>query len=223
MAEDHRPPAWDLYWSTVEGQLGAGPSGFVRWALPFLQSAPGTELVEIGSGAGRDLGYLLENGFSVRGVDFSSEAVRITRQLLATLPPEVSARGHVELGEATAFLGRLPEGGLSGVVGLVLYETFTDPELDALFRGILRTLRPGGVHLWCVRDDAHPLREKVTMVPPNQGGPPGRTVGHTFFSRSRCDILTGLGFERIALEPRPETHYFFVADRKPVAGAPGAQ
>lgn len=223
MAEDPRPPAWDLYWATVEGQLGTGPSGFVRWALPYLRSAPGTDLVEIGSGAGRDLGYLLENGFSVRGVDFSSEAVRISRQLLATLAPEVSARGHVEVGDATAFLAGLPDRQLSGVVGLVLYETFSDQELDELFRGILRTLRPGGVHLWCVRDDVHPLREKVTMVPPNQGGPPGRAVDHTFFSRWKCDTLTGLGFERVALEPRAETHYFFVADRKPVASPPAAQ
>ena len=223
MDEDRRPPAWDQYWSTVEGQLGTGPSGFVRWALPFLQSAPGTDLVEIGSGAGRDLGFLLESGFAVRGVDFSSEAIRIARQFLATLPPEVSARGHVEAGEAATFLAGLPEGSLSGVLGLVLYETFSEPELEPLFRGIARALRPGGVHVWCVRDDAHPLRDKVRMVPPNQGGPPGPVIEHTFFSRSRCDALTALGFERVALEPRPETHYFFVADRKPVSGTPASQ
>ncbi len=220
MADDHRTPAWDQYWATVEGQLSAGPSGFVRWALPYLQSAPGTDLVEVGSGAGRDMGFLLEQGFSVRGVDFSSEAVRIARQFLATLAPGVSARGHVEVGEAGAYVAGLPEGSLSGVVGLVLYETFSDPERTGLFRGIARALRPGGVHLWCVRDDAHPLREKVAMVPPNQGGPSGRVVEHTFFARSHCDALTSLGFERVALEPRPETHYFFVADRKPVASVP---
>ena len=68
MAEDRRVAAWDLYWSTVEGQLGSGPSGFVRWALPKLREAPGTDVVEIGAGAGRDVRFLVENGYRVRYV-----------------------------------------------------------------------------------------------------------------------------------------------------------
>jgi SAM-dependent methyltransferase len=213
--EDRRVAAWDLYWTTVEGQLGAGPSGFVRWALPRLSSAPGNELVEIGSGAGRDLKFLLENGFRVRGVDFSPEAVRIARQLLGTLPADVSARGSVEQDDAEHFLSRLPAGSLAAVLGLVLYETLSDEELTRLFAGILRVLRPGGLHLWCVRDDSHPLRGKVAMVPPNQGGPPGTQIDHTFFSEARSDRLSHEGFERVQLERRPDTHYLFVADRKP--------
>lgn len=216
MADDPRTAAWDLYWTTVEGQLGAGPSGFLRWALPFLDSAPGRELVEIGSGAGRDLRFLLQGGYRVRGVDFSPEAVRISRQLLAALPAEVSGRGQVELGDATAYLGGLPEESQSAVLGLVLYSTYTDAELTSLFTAIRRTLRPGGLHLWCVRDDTHPLREKAWMVPPNQGGSPDRQVAHTFFSEALCDRLSGAGFERVRLERRAETHYLFVADRRPV-------
>jgi SAM-dependent methyltransferase len=215
VAEDRRSAAWDLYWSTVEGQLGSGPSGFVRWALPLLRSAPGTELVEIGSGAGRDLRFLVENGFHVRGVDFSPEAVRIARVLLAALPDEVSARGSIELSDAERFLSGMPLDSVSAVLGLVLYETLSEEELVRLFAAIRRALRPGGLHLWCVRDDTHPLREKVAMVPPNQGGPPGNHVAHTFFSEARCDALSRVGFERAQLERRPETHYLFVADRKP--------
>ncbi|MGC2289126.1 MAG: class I SAM-dependent methyltransferase [Thermoplasmata archaeon] len=221
MVEDPRSTAWDLYWSTVEGQLGAGPSGFIQWALPFLRSAPGTEAVEIGSGAGRDLRFLLENGFRVRGFDFSPEAVRIAGQLLATLPAAVAARGVLETVDAERGLGNLPPDHVSAVVGLVLYETLSDDELGRLFAAVHRALRPGGLHLWCVRDDTHPLRDRVPMVPPNQGGPPGHTVSHTFFSESRCDALSGGGFDRVRLERRPETHYLFVADRKPEGTAPG--
>jgi cyclopropane fatty-acyl-phospholipid synthase-like methyltransferase len=215
VAEDPRPGAWDLYWSTVEGQLGAGPSGFIRWALPLLNSAPGRELVEIGSGAGRDLRFLLESGFRVRGVDFSPEAVRIARQLLAALPAEVASRGTLETADAERFLTALPADSVSAVIGLVLYATFSEDELAQLFRAVHRVLRPGGLHLWCVRDDSHPLREKGVMVPPNQGGPPGHTIPHTFFSEARCNELSGAGFDRVQLEHRPETHYFFIADRKP--------
>jgi len=223
VVEDARSVAWDLYWSTVEGQLGDGPSGFIRWALPFLSSAPGTDLVEVGSGAGRDLRFLLESGFRVRGVDFSLEAVRITRQLLATLPADVSARATLDAADAEHFLTGLPPESVSAVVGLVLYETFSDDELARLFAAVRRVLRPGGLHLWCVRDDTHPLRDKVLMVPPNQGGPPGRAVPHTFFSESRCNELSGAGFDRVRLERRPETHYLFVADRKPGGVPPGPQ
>jgi SAM-dependent methyltransferase len=215
VAEDRRSAAWDLYWSTVEGQLGSGPSGFVRWALPMLRSAPGTDVIEIGSGAGRDLRFLVENGFRVRGVDFSPEAVRIARVLLAALPDEVSARGSIEHSDAERFLSGVPAGSLSAVLGLVLYETLSDEELVRLFAAIHRSLGPGGLHLWCVRDDTHPLREKIAMIPPNQGGAPGGHVAHTFFSEGRCDALTRAGFERVQLERRPETHYLFVADRKP--------
>jgi SAM-dependent methyltransferase len=223
MADDRRSEAWDLYWSTVEGQLGGGPSGFLRWAQPFLESAPGKDLVEIGSGAGRDLRFLLEGGYRLRGVDFSTEAVRISRQLLATLPVEVSARGSVEHGHADTFLRSLPPDCVSAVLGLVLYETFSDEELVQLFEAIHRALRPGGLHLWCVRDDSHPLREKVAMVPPNQGGPPETHIAHTFFSTARSDQLTAAGFERIQLERRPETHYLFIADRKPGDAAARSQ
>jgi SAM-dependent methyltransferase len=215
VAEDRRSAAWDLYWTTVEGQLGPGPSGFIRWALPWLGSAPGKEMVEIGSGAGRDLRFLLEGGFTVRGVDFSPEAVRIARQLLANLPPEVAARGRLEHGDAEHFLSALPADSVSAVLGLVLYETFEPDELTRLFAAIRRALHPGGLHLWCVRDDSHPLREKSAMVPPNQGGPPESHVAHTFFSEDVCNRLSGAGFERVRLERRPETHYLFVADRKP--------
>lgn len=215
VVDDRRPAAWDLYWSTVEGQLGIGPSGFIRWALPFLSSAPGNELVELGSGAGRDLCFLLENGFRVRGVDFSPEAVRIARLLLATLPEEVAARGTVEEADADRFLRGLPAGSVSAIVGLVLYETFSGDELPRLFAAVHEALLPGGLHLWCVRDDAHPLRDKIAMVPPNQGGPPGSTIAHTFFSEARCNELSRAGFERVHLERRPETHYLFVVDRKP--------
>lgn len=223
MADDPRSAAWDLYWTTVEGQLGRGPSGFIRWALPFLASAPGRELVEIGSGAGRDLGFLLECGYRVRGVDFSPEAVRIARQLLAALPADVSARGHVDRGDATAYLRGLPEESQSAVVGLVLYSTYSDDEVGALFAAIRGALRPGGLHLWCVRDDTHPLREKSWMVPPNQGGPPDRSLTHTFFSETDCDRLSGAGFERVRLERRPETHYLFVVDRKPARPASSSE
>ena len=223
MPDDPRPAAWDRYWTTVEGQLGAGPSGFIRWTLPFLGSAPGNDLIELGSGAGRDLRFLLESGFGVRGVDFSTEAVRIARQLLATLPPELSARGTVELGDAEGFLSRLPAESAAAVVGLVLYQTFSEEELPRLFAGVRRVLRPGGLHLWCVRDDEHPLRERVAMVPPNQGGPCETLVSHTFFSEVRCDELSARGFERVQLARRPETHYLFVADRKPGGTAAPSQ
>lgn len=220
--DDPRSAAWDLYWTTVEGQLGAGPSGFVQWALPLLASAPGVDLVEVGSGAGRDLRFLLEHGFRVDGVDFSPEATRIARQLLATLPPDQAARGRLAEGEAVGYLEGLPAESVSAVLGIVLYSTFTEGELQRLFAAILRALRPGGLHLWCVRDEAHPLREKPAMVPPNQGGPPGHHVTHTFFSESLCDRLTAAGFERVRRDRRPETHYLFVLDRKPGEGAPAS-
>jgi SAM-dependent methyltransferase len=218
VAEDRRVTAWDLYWSTVEGQLGTGPSGFVQWALPLLRLAPGIDVVEIGSGAGRDLRYLAEHGFQVRGVDASPEAVRIARRLLATSPPEVAARASLQEGDAAQFLSGLPAGSVSAVLGLVLYETLSDPELVGLFAAIRRALRPGGLHLWCVRDDTHPLREKVAMIPPNQGGSPEASIAHTFFSEARCDALSTAGFDRVRLERRPETHYLFIADRTPGAG-----
>lgn len=215
MPDDRRPAAWDLYWTTVEGQLGVGPSGFIRWALPFLASGPGNDVIELGSGAGRDLRFLLESGFRVRGVDFSAEAVRIAHQLLAPLPRDVSSRGTVEQGEAERFLAGLPPEDSAAVVGIVLYQTFSDEELTRLFDEVHRVLRPGGLHLWCVRDDQHPLRERRAMVPPNHGGAAETQVSHTFFSETRCDRLSAGGFERLQLELRPETHYLFVADRKP--------
>lgn len=51
------------------------------WMDRFTGELPqGSRILDIGSGAGRDAAYMVERGFDVTGIDFSSELVRIAKK-----------------------------------------------------------------------------------------------------------------------------------------------
>ena len=108
--------------------------------------APGMRVLDAGCGGGRNLLYLLREGYEVFGVDQSAEAVeyvrKVARELAPGLPPENFQVAAVE---------RMPfPDGFADVVvcNSVLHFAASDAQFDGMVRELWRALRPGGM-LFC--------------------------------------------------------------------------
>ena len=108
--------------------------------------APGMRVLDAGCGGGRNITYLLREGYTVFGVDLSAEAVTAVRQLAARLAPQLPPENfQVAAVEAMPF----PDGLADVVVcNSVLHFAQDEAHLEAMVRGLWRILRPGGI-LFC--------------------------------------------------------------------------
>ncbi len=107
---------------------------------------PGMRVVDAGCGGGRNLVYLMREGYEVFGVDASREAVEHVRSVAALLAPRLdSANFRVEAVEAMSF----PDGFADVVISsAVLHFARDEAHFQAMFRGTWRVVRPGGL-LFC--------------------------------------------------------------------------
>lgn len=108
--------------------------------------APGTRILDAGCGFGRNLVYLLREGFEVYGVDSNPQAVEGVRRLAAQLAPVLPASNfRLEAVEEMSF-----PGSFAGLVisSAVLHFARDDEHFQAMLRGTWRVLQPGGL-LFC--------------------------------------------------------------------------
>lgn len=105
--------------------------------------APGMRVFDAGCGFGRNLVYLLREGYEVFGSDSNPQAVESTRRLAASLAPALPADNfRVENIEETSF----PEAFADLVISsAVLHFARDDHHFRAMVRGAWRLLKPGGL------------------------------------------------------------------------------
>ena len=105
--------------------------------------AQGMRVLDAGCGSGRNLVFLLREGFDVWGVDESADAVAQTRQLAARLAPRLPAdRFRVEHVERMS----LADASVDAVISsAVLHFARDDAHWLAMVREMWRVLAPGGV------------------------------------------------------------------------------
>jgi tellurite methyltransferase len=108
--------------------------------------APGRRVLEAGCGSGRNLVYLLRNGYEVFGADVGRQAVEDTRRLAASLAPALPADNfRVEPVEVMSFPDDFADVVLSSAV---LHFARDDDHFRAMLHGTWRVLKPGGL-LFC--------------------------------------------------------------------------
>ena len=105
--------------------------------------AQGMRVLDAGCGSGRNLVFLLREGFDVWGVDESADAVAQARQLAARLAPRLPAdRFRVEHVERMS----LADASVDAVISsAVLHFARDDEHWLAMVREMWRVLAPGGV------------------------------------------------------------------------------
>jgi tellurite methyltransferase len=107
---------------------------------------PGMVVFDAGCGFGRNLVYLLREGYEVFGADSDPQAVESMRRLAASLAPALSERNfRVETIEAMSFPGAFADVVLSSAV---LHFARDDDHFRAMLHGAWRVLKPAGL-LFC--------------------------------------------------------------------------
>src|SRR5579872_4220698 len=108
--------------------------------------APGMRVFDAGCGFGRNLVYLLREGYEIFGVDSDARAIEGVRRLAATLAPSL-AEGNfrVEAIDATSFPADFFDVAISSAV---LHFARDDHHFLAMLRGVWRVLKPDGL-LFC--------------------------------------------------------------------------
>jgi len=107
---------------------------------------PGMRVVDAGCGGGRNLVYLLREGYDVFGADADPRAIAEIRRLAAELAPHRPAGNfRVETVEAMSFSDGFADVALSSAV---LHFARDDGQFHAMLRGTWRVLKSGGL-LFC--------------------------------------------------------------------------
>jgi SAM-dependent methyltransferase len=127
--------------------------------------SPGMRVLDAGCGGGRNIQYLLREGYEVFGVDVSAEAVAAVRDLAGRLAPELPSENfQVVAIEAMPFADAVAD---VVVCNSVLHFARDEAHLEAMVRGLWRVLRPGGM-LFCRL--ASPFGAGVGMALEGVGG-----------------------------------------------------
>lgn len=130
--------------------------------------APGMRVLDAGCGGGRNLVYLLREGFDVSATDANPEAIGQAKQLAASLAAGLpAAQFRIEAVEDCSF----PPASFDVVVSsAVLHFARSDAQFDAMVAAMWRVLKPGGL-LFCRLassiglDGARPLGENRFLLP----------------------------------------------------------
>ncbi|MHB1023299.1 MAG: class I SAM-dependent methyltransferase [Acidobacteriaceae bacterium] len=106
----------------------------------------GMRVLDAGCGFGRNLVYLLREGYEVFGVDASATAIEEMRRLAHLLAPQLPAENfRVEPVEAMSFPDEFADVVLSSAL---LHFARDDEHFMAMLHSLWRVLRPGGL-LFC--------------------------------------------------------------------------
>jgi len=107
---------------------------------------PGMRVLDAGSGAGRNLVYLMREGYEIFGADSDPRAIEEVRRLAADLAPRLPGGNfRVESVEKMSFPDDFAEVVLSSAV---LHFARHDAQFQAMLYGTWRVLKPAGL-LFC--------------------------------------------------------------------------
>lgn len=129
---------WDVRFERNDYLFGTTPNAFLAQQKALIQ--PGMKVLAVADGEGRNGVWLAEQGAQVLSVDASRIGLEKAKKLAA-------ARGvAIETEVADFSQWRWPEAAFDAVVAIFIQ--FGGPALrDAMFEGIKRALKPGGVLL----------------------------------------------------------------------------
>ena len=108
--------------------------------------APGSRILDVGCGSGRNLVYLLKEGYEIYAVDSDQRAIEAVRRLAAKLASALPPNNfRLEPIEEMSF----PNGFADFVISsAVLHFARDDDHFQAMLRETWRVLKPGGI-LFC--------------------------------------------------------------------------
>jgi len=104
---------------------------------------PGTRVLDAGCGKGRNIVYLLREGYEVFATDIDPESIAAVRRLAGALAPALPAENfRTEPIEAMSFPDDFAD---TVICSTVLHFARDDNNFRAMLDGVWRVLRPGGL------------------------------------------------------------------------------
>jgi SAM-dependent methyltransferase len=122
---------------------------------------PGMKILDAGCGEGRNLVYLLSEGYAVFGVDHDPEAIAFVRRLAAYLAPNLPGE-NFQLGTLEA----VPHADASfdGIIcNAVLHFAEDDHHFNSMLLGLWRVLKPEGM-LFCRLASSIGMEKQVKRI-----------------------------------------------------------
>jgi len=104
--------------------------------------APGMRVFDAGCGGGRNIAYLLREGYTVSGNDADTGAIAQARALAASLAPGRAHDFRVEAIESTSFSDAEFD---VVIASAVLHFARDEAHFEAMLRQLWRVLKPGGL------------------------------------------------------------------------------
>jgi SAM-dependent methyltransferase len=213
-----RYPSWperravsDRYYARNPERFLGEPSDFFAWSGPYVATVrPPLEVLELGSGPGRDARGFARTGARVRAVDHSPIAIARGRAW-----PDAPASLRYEEANLIDALIATASGRVGVVYAHMVYMILSDPEADRVAREVHRVLRPGGLHLFAVRSTSDPVAQEGVQVAPDVRVRPPESEPIRYYRRGTLDRFTRAGFERVAAEESVSAHVWYVCDRRP--------
>jgi SAM-dependent methyltransferase len=208
---------WRSRYAEDPSFFGKEESAFARWCAPILRAEKGIrEVIELGSGYGRDARYLSAQGFRVRGVDLATPQYSGTPE-----PPPYERASELLEGDAFEFLRQLSPQGADAVYSNMFFNMdFTEVEHRELMEAIHRVLRKGGLHLYSARSTSDPWYGRGKRVGPDTFDPAPHGVTMHYFSVEYANRLSEGWFDPVQRVERGEgegefpIRLLFVVDRR---------
>lgn len=182
---------WNQFFAKLKNN-GTDLDWGTQWTkvhLPFLKSASVKTLLDLGCGTGNDVLRLVQQGFTVIGVDFSDEAVQQGRSKAEKLG--LSAQFVV-----ADMAKRLPfnSATFDAVMSNVAIHMFSDRITRKLFKEIRRIVRPNGLFVFHVNstEDASVRAERhppIREIEPNYFLEQNGQTMHFFSKEYLLDLL----------------------------------
>ena len=123
--------------------------------------APGMRILDAGCGFGRNLVYLLSQGYEVFGVDRDAKGVDHVRRLAATLAPNLPpANFRHEAIESMSFPDAFADVVISSAV---LHFARNDGQFQEMLQSSWRVLKPGGL-LFCRLASSIGMEQQVQRI-----------------------------------------------------------
>ena len=118
---------------------------------------PGMRVLDAGCGGGRNLVYLIREGYDVFAADKDAEAVAAVRRLASGVPPD---HFRVEPLEGMSFPDHFADVVLSSAV---LHFARDDDQFQAMLAGTWRVLKPGGL-FFCRLASSIGIEDQIRQV-----------------------------------------------------------
>ncbi|MFI9001099.1 class I SAM-dependent methyltransferase [Streptomyces sp. NPDC053541] len=154
LAEEQRRH-WQETYAAHPGMYGERPSAPALHAAGVFRAAGARDVLELGTGHGRDALYFAREGFTVRAADFSPTGLEQLRTAAHT--QGVAARVTTLVHDVREPLP-LPDDSVDAVFAhMLLCMALSTEEIRAAVSEVRRVLRPGGSLVYTVRHtgDAH--------------------------------------------------------------------